>query len=160
MSPRRDYKRKPFILIPIPLFLSAVLLCGVQHGVYRGTGRLWEHLRPAAGAVWEFLWPVQKRYAAQPGRPIPLLCFIQQLRPSGPEKVHQSGLPCAGDEYYWIEKKNTSCFFFCRYYKYIECWPQLCLQAAKCAWFLNERRKINCTWNCAAKCQGGFEEHG
>lgn len=75
------------ILNPTSSSLSAILLCRVQHGIHRGAGCFWEHLWPAVGAVWEFLRSVQKRYATQPGRPVPLLCFIQQLRAAGPEKV-------------------------------------------------------------------------
>lgn len=115
---------------PAPLHLTAVVLRCVQHGVYRGAGRLWEHLRPAAGAVWKFLRPLQKRHAAQPGRPVPLLCIIQQLRTAGPKKVQQSrieilnifpstlkifhfGRNCAGqllgreDFSYWKKKKTA-----------------------------------------------------
>lgn len=115
---------------PAPLHLTAVVLRCVQHGVYRGAGRLWEHLRPAAGAVWKFLRPLQKRHAAQPGRPVPLLRIIQQLRTAGPKKVQQSrieipnifpstlkifhfGHNCAGqllgreDFSYWKKKKTA-----------------------------------------------------
>jgi len=76
---------------PPPLPPAAVVLRRVQHGVHGGAGRLREHLRPAAGAFWEFLRPVPKRHAAQPGRPVPLLRLLQQLRPAGPEKVLRGG---------------------------------------------------------------------
>lgn len=79
----------PHLHHPSLSFVAVILRC-LQHGVDRGAGRLWEHLWPASGAVWELLRPVQKRHAAQPGRAVPLLCFVQLLRTAGPEKVKET----------------------------------------------------------------------
>lgn len=95
MSTLNSQKTKRLLFLNFYLFLnlksfllaSAVLLCGLQHGVHRGAGRLREHLGPAAGALRELLRPVQERHAAQPGGAVPLLRLLQQLRPAGAAKV-------------------------------------------------------------------------